>query len=244
AERTLRDARRLLKALGVPWKGDEASSLEAETRQALQQLLDEGRRRLRTIFDNPSLRHIDRIQPDEKAWLNAIACSSADLQGTLRRTLAPANHRSNVLPPDAQDRLQWTPAQLGEIFYKGGASAENNNCWFHSMAQLSVAEDVRDRNAVVWDMTHRLRKVSDLLGFTERGMMVETGNPGMQLLSAILNVQMRIFSARGATLFLQPDDVAGSPTAREVYLHLSNNHFEPLWPRSEPRSNGSAGYRR
>lgn len=137
------------------------------------------------------------------------------------------------LPPTALQDGVWSAAEVDALFEHGSASGQDNICWFHAVTQLAVDPDTADRDRVVQETTQRLRRASDLLGFSQRGAMFDNSHDGggMHLLAHMLGVQVHTFAHHQGRLYLQPQNTAGSPLARSVYLHLEGGHFIPLWPK-------------
>jgi hypothetical protein len=227
-ETTTREARHLMHALGIDLRGDAGATLQQEAQQALQQLLHEGKRRLEPIFGG------DEASIEDKELLQNIGRHCASLR-VFAEAMPTQGLPTAPLPPTVPQNGVWSAAQVDELFERGSASGQDNICWFHAVAQLAADPAADDRDRVVKETTQRLRRASDLLGFSRQGAMFDNSNDGggVHLLAHMLGLQVHTFAHHQGRLYLQPQNTAGSPQARSVYLHLEGSHFIPLWPKPE-----------
>lgn len=228
-------ARALLASLGVEQPGISALPLREQTQWLLDKLLDEGRQQFTQVLRAKPGSPEEHPSQDSKDRLKSIAQSCAELRRH-PEALPERALPTSELPAGAPRDGVWTPEQLRQVFEPGRASADNNVCWFDTMAQLWLRDDRRDTGSsgkAPDNTAQRLRNACARLGMSQPGEMFDHDHPAVQVIARALDLQVHAFQDLGdGKVSLHPLNSAGSPSSdRHVYLYLSGQHFVPLWPR-------------
>lgn len=228
-------ARALLTSLGVEQPGVPALSLREQTPWLLDKLLDEGKQQFTQVLRAKPGSPEEHPSQDSKDRLKSIAQSCAELRRH-PEALPERALPTSALPAGVPGDGVWTPEQLRQVFEPGRASADDNVCWFDTMAQLWLGDDRRDAGSsgkALDNTAQRLRKACDRLGVSQPGEMFDHDHPAVQVIARALDLQVHAFQQLDdGTVSLHPVNSAGSPSSdRHVYLYLNGQHFVPLWPR-------------